>query len=32
MNDFFTANIAEVDPVISGAIDNEVRARRTAWS
>jgi glycine hydroxymethyltransferase len=25
MNDFFTANIAEADPVISGAIDDEVR-------
>ena len=25
MNDFFTANIADVDPVISGAIDDEVR-------
>src|SRR6187402_2434941 len=25
MGDFFTANISEADPVISGAIDNEVR-------
>jgi glycine hydroxymethyltransferase len=25
MNDFFTANLADVDPVISGAIDDEVR-------
>ena len=25
MNDFFTANIADVDPVVSDAIDNEVR-------
>jgi glycine hydroxymethyltransferase len=25
MNDFFTASIADIDPVISGAIDNEVR-------
>jgi glycine hydroxymethyltransferase len=25
MNDFFTANIADADPVISGAIDDEVR-------
>ena len=25
MNDFFTANLADVDPAISGAIDDEVR-------
>jgi len=25
MNDFFTANLADADPVISGAIDDEVR-------
>jgi glycine hydroxymethyltransferase len=25
MNNFFTANLAEVDPIISGAIDDEVR-------
>ena len=25
MNDFFTANISEVDPLISNAIDDEVR-------
>ncbi len=25
MNDFFTANVTEVDPLISGAIDDEVR-------
>src|SRR5215211_3355755 len=25
MNNFFTANLAEVDPIVSEAIDNEVR-------
>ena len=28
MNDFFTASVSEVDPVISGAIDNEVKRQQ----
>jgi len=35
MNDFFTASVSESDPLISNAIDDEVRRqtdKRKAWA